>query len=143
MTHIFGLDADTRGHAVDQQRLEGQRIARAPFVVALEVERIAVELVGAALGHSVGHATRRATIFGRVIRGVDLEFTNRRLADRVIDARTATFFREESWLLSPPSIVLLFSKPEMPRKLIKPKVPSGTEPGVSMAKVRPAASIDR
>ena len=38
-------------------------------------------------------------------------------------------------LLSPLSIVLLFSKPEMPRKLIKPKLPSGTAPGVNKAKL--------
>jgi hypothetical protein len=32
-------------------------------------------------------------------------------------------------------MVLLFSKPEMPRKLIKPNVPSGTAPGVNKAKL--------
>src|SRR5690242_21812164 len=42
---------------------------------------------------------------------------------------------KNAWLLSPPSIVLLFSRPEMPRKLIKPNVPSGTAPGVSSAKL--------
>src|SRR5215510_13849873 len=41
---------------------------------------------------------------------------------------------KNAWLLSPPSIVLLFSSPEIPRKLIKPKVPSGVEPGVKRAK---------
>src|SRR5215213_5052257 len=41
---------------------------------------------------------------------------------------------KNAWLLSPPSIVLLFSKPEMPRKLIRPNVPSGTAPGVNNAK---------
>ena len=42
---------------------------------------------------------------------------------------------KNAWLLSPPSTVLLFSKPEMPRKLIRPKLPSGTAPGVRMAKL--------
>src|SRR5574338_1481918 len=42
---------------------------------------------------------------------------------------------KNAWLLSPPSIVLLFSNPEMPRKLIKPNVPSGTAPGVNRAKL--------
>src|SRR6185436_53253 len=42
---------------------------------------------------------------------------------------------KNAWLLSPPSIVLLFNNPEIPRKLIKPKVPSGTAPGVSRAKL--------
>src|SRR5215831_5726617 len=41
---------------------------------------------------------------------------------------------KNAWLLSPPSTVLLFSSPETPRKLIKPKVWSGTEPGVRRAK---------
>src|SRR6185295_6957309 len=42
---------------------------------------------------------------------------------------------KKAWLLSPPSIVLLFRSPEMPRKLIRPKVPSGTAPGESSAKL--------
>src|SRR5688572_29314614 len=42
---------------------------------------------------------------------------------------------KNAWLLSPPSMVLLFSKPEIPRKLIKPNVPSGTAPGVNNAKL--------
>src|SRR6185295_1875061 len=42
---------------------------------------------------------------------------------------------KKAWLLSPPSMVLLFSRPEMPRKLIKPNVPSGTAPGVNNAKL--------
>src|SRR6185369_6564137 len=42
---------------------------------------------------------------------------------------------KKAWLLSPPSIVLLFSRPEIPRKLIKPNVPSGTAPGVNNAKL--------
>src|SRR5688572_25951004 len=41
---------------------------------------------------------------------------------------------KNAWLLSPPSTVLLLSSPEMPRKLINPKLPSGTEPGVRMTK---------
>src|SRR5262249_4405498 len=41
---------------------------------------------------------------------------------------------KNAWLLSPPSTVLLFSSPETPRKLINPKVLSGTEPGVRRAK---------
>src|SRR5687767_848068 len=32
-------------------------------------------------------------------------------------------------------MVLLFSKPEIPRKLIRPKLPSGTAPGVNRAKL--------
>ena len=42
---------------------------------------------------------------------------------------------KNAWLLSPPSTVLLFSSPEMPRKLINPNVPSGTVPGVRIAKL--------
>jgi hypothetical protein len=42
---------------------------------------------------------------------------------------------KNAWLLSPPSTVLLFSSPEIPRKLIRPKLPSGTAPGVRMAKL--------
>ena len=49
---------------------------------------------------------------------------------------------KNAWLLSPPSIVLLLSSPEMPRKLIKPKLPSGTEPGVRSAKFGPATPVD-
>src|SRR5713101_5646445 len=42
---------------------------------------------------------------------------------------------KKAWLLSPPSTVLLFNNPEIPRKLSRPKLPSGTTPGVSRAKV--------
>src|SRR4051812_34623537 len=38
-------------------------------------------------------------------------------------------------LLSPPSTVLLFNKPEMPRKEMRPKEPSGAAPGVLSAKL--------
>ena len=38
-------------------------------------------------------------------------------------------------MLSPPSTVLLFNSPEMPRKLTRPKLPSGAAPGVISAKV--------
>src|SRR5215475_11697011 len=41
---------------------------------------------------------------------------------------------KNAWLLSPPSTVLLFSSPEIPRKLIRPNVASGTELGVRRAK---------
>src|SRR6185369_795566 len=39
------------------------------------------------------------------------------------------------WLLSPPSTVLLLRSPEMPRKLIRPKLPSGVALGVRIAKL--------
>ena len=42
---------------------------------------------------------------------------------------------KKPWLLSPPSTVLLFSRPEMPRKLIRPKLPSGAALGVRIAKL--------
>src|SRR5918993_3764262 len=42
---------------------------------------------------------------------------------------------KKPWLLSPPSTVLLLSKPEIPRKLMRPKLPSGTAPGVRIAKL--------
>src|SRR3712207_8637329 len=42
---------------------------------------------------------------------------------------------KNAWLLSPPSIVLLLSRPEMPRKEMRPNVPSGTAPGVRSAKL--------
>src|SRR5216683_5647477 len=42
---------------------------------------------------------------------------------------------KKAWLLSAPSTVLLLSKPEMPRKLTRPKPPSGTAPGVERANV--------
>src|SRR5216684_4789385 len=42
---------------------------------------------------------------------------------------------KKAWLLSPPSTVLLFNNPEIPRKLSRPKLPSGTTPGVNSAKV--------
>src|SRR6185369_8759242 len=42
---------------------------------------------------------------------------------------------KKAWLLSPPSIVLLLSKPEIPRKLINPNVPSGTALGERTAKL--------
>jgi hypothetical protein len=34
---------------------------------------------------------------------------------------------KNAWLLSPPSMVLLFSRPEMPRNEMRPKVPSGVD----------------
>ena len=37
-------------------------------------------------------------------------------------------------VLSPPSTVLLFRNPEIPRKLIRPNVPSGAAPGVLSTK---------
>src|SRR5260370_29242658 len=41
---------------------------------------------------------------------------------------------KNAWLLSPPSRVLLFNRPEIPRKLTRPKFPSATAPGVLKAK---------
>src|SRR5262249_33637425 len=95
MTHIFGFDANLSGNAIDQQRLERQRIARAQFVVAIVVERVTVQFVGAALGHGVGHAACRAAVFGGIIRGVDLKLTNRRLTYRIVNARAAALFGKE------------------------------------------------
>src|ERR1035441_2541334 len=42
---------------------------------------------------------------------------------------------KNAWLLSPPSTVLLFSRPEIPRKLTSPKPPSVDAPGVARAKL--------
>src|ERR1700676_1955531 len=42
---------------------------------------------------------------------------------------------KKDWLLSPPSTVLLFRRPEIPRKLMSPKPPSTAVPGVDKAKL--------
>src|SRR5260370_32945198 len=54
--------------------------------------------------------------------------------EMLIRGRLLSGEKRVGWL-APPSTVLLFSNPEIPRKLSRPKLPSGTTPGVSRAKV--------
>src|SRR6266481_1710479 len=49
---------------------------------------------------------------------------------------------KKAWLLSAPSTVLLLSRPEMPRKLTRPKPPSGNGAGSGEREGGPAAAVD-
>src|ERR1041385_1874423 len=85
--------------AADGLRDEAAGIARAPFVVAIEKETLAMKFVGAGFRDGVDNTARGASVFGRVIRSVDLVLTNRRLANYITDARAALLFREEGLIV--------------------------------------------
>ena len=79
-----------------------KRVGRAPVIIAIEEEGLAMKLVPARASNSVHHATRRAAIFGRIVRCVHLELLHRRLRCRITDASAAPFFREKRLVIVHP-----------------------------------------
>ena len=58
VTHVDRFDTDWREYAIDQYRVSGQRVARAPFIVAIIEKSGTMKLVCAALGDGIGYAAR-------------------------------------------------------------------------------------
>src|SRR5580704_232964 len=79
-----------------------ERIDGPPIAAPVIPKRLSVNLIRSALRHGVYHSARRASIFRRVIRSVDLEFLNRSLAARITDARPATLFAEKRLVIVGP-----------------------------------------
>src|SRR5262249_41114527 len=142
MAHIFRLDADLSGEAIDQHRLESQRRARPPIVVALVVERVAMQIIRAALGHGVGHAARRAAVFGGIIRGVDLKLTNRRLTDRIVNARAATLFGEERLVIVASIYRVVVQQSRNSSKADQTKGAVGCRAGRQEGEIGPSTPVD-
>ena len=99
---IARVDRFQRDHmrrAIDGDGLKSSRIARAPRVVAIVDEGGAVKRVRSALRDGIDHAAGAAAIFRRVIRDVDVNFTNRGETDPVGDACASALVRQKGLIV--------------------------------------------
>src|SRR5688572_7404504 len=143
MTNIFRLDADGRRSAIDNDGSKGQRVARAPLVVALKIKGVAVQIVGSAFGDGVGHAAGGAAVFRRIIRGVDLKLADRRLTDRIAQTGAAAFFAEERLVVVAAVNGVVVEQAGNAAETDQPEATVGNRAGRQNREVGPAAAVDR
>src|SRR5262245_12384919 len=101
-----------------------------------------MQIVGPALGHGVGHAAGRASVFGGIIRGVDLKLADRRLADRIADASAAALFGKERLVVVAAVYRIVIQQSGNSAEADQSEGAVGRRAGRQKREIGPASSVD-
>src|SRR6266496_171733 len=102
-----------------------------------------MKFIGSALGDSVNHAARGASVFSRVVGSVDLVLADRCLANHIANARAASLFREERLIVVSAINRAVVQQTRDAAKTYQAKCAVGGRAGSENSKVGPTATVGR